>query len=111
MNASVRPWLDGAEKITVYITSERFYAAGSGKGIGKPTADSMSTELSEMPLFARAAIAEAEEYDHPVIVVCRDPFCAAKWAGFNLLAIKCDYFYILRRYYFKDKNVTCVVLS
>ena len=62
------------------------------------------------PLFARCAAEEASDYSHPVIVVCSDRFLVARWVGFNLLAVKCDYFFILRRFYFSKKSVSYVVL-
>ncbi|MBQ9116211.1 MAG: hypothetical protein IJY04_04250 [Clostridia bacterium] len=111
---TVRPWIEAAEKVTVYVTSDRFYPpkkGGEWSEKAKRTAERAEAELAEMSLFARCAVMEAEKYEHPVIVVCSDGFTAAKWAGFNLLTVKCDYFYVLRKYYFGKKEVTYVILS
>lgn len=63
------------------------------------------------PLFTRMAMEEAACYDHPVIIVCKGRFNSAKWLGFNLLAIKLDCFFILKRFYFSDKKMIYTVLS
>ena len=88
----LRTWISESERVTVYITSERLRGRGE-------------------PLFVRMARAESEEYSHPVITVCGDRLGVARWLGFNLLAVRCDYFYILRRYMLRDKSVTYIVLS
>lgn len=115
MNAEVREWIEGAERVTVYVTSDRFFRKkgnlraslrerrkGNDEGTGRD---------EPVPLFVRCAAEESVEYTHPVIVVCSDPFLVARWAGFNLLAVKCDYFFILRRFYFTKSNVSYLVLS
>lgn len=119
LNGAVKPWISQAESVTVYITSERFFDGVTKEKrcfyeIRKNACDgTLSDERqgSEAPLFVRCAFSEAEEYTHPVIVVCSDPFLVARWAGFNLLAVKCDYFFILRRFYFNKKRVSYLVLS
>ena len=111
MNGAVKSWISGAETVTVYITSESFFEKNFFWKKGKLSPKCEAVDGAKSPLFVRCAYAEAEEYTHPVIVVCRDPFLVAKWAGFNILAVKCDYFFILRRFYFKQKRVSYLVLS
>ena len=109
MNGEVRRWITEADNVTVYITSERFFERGSffcGVGWG-----AQEEHEGGGLLFARCAAFEAGEYTHPVIVVCGDPFLVARWAGLNLLLVKCDYFFILRRFYFNRKRVSYLVLS
>ncbi len=91
---TVTVWLKDANKITVYLSSERIFSDPS-------------------PLFMRFAGAEASEYDHPVIVLCSDPFLSVKWYSLNLLAIRPDYFFILKKYFFEKNpsNVIYIVLS
>ena len=113
MNGAVKSWISEAETVTVYVTSERFFAKKDFRRRKKRNWYSESEDWSgtQSPLFARCAYAEAGEYTHPVIVVCSDPFLVAKWAGINLLAVKCDYFFILRKFYFTRKRVSYLVLS
>ena len=124
MHGQVSEWLENAERITVYLTSAEFFCEGERRretagwknrigyadNRGK-TMQNDGNEVENRSLFARCAMAEAEEYTHPVIAVCGDRFFVAKWGGFNLLVIKCDYFFILRKYYFKDKKVSFIVLD
>ena len=124
MHKQVSEWLEKAERITVYLTSAEFFGEGERQRVsngqknytepaeehGKITVN--DEKIAEnRPLFARCAMAEAGEYTHPVIAVCRDRFFVAEWGGFNLLVIKCDYFFILRKYYFKDKKVSFIVIG
>ena len=121
MNDAVKSWILGAERVTVYVTSERFFEREKARGergrrrrdgtVTNGRAETEAERFARRPLFARCATVEAEEYTHPVIVVCSDPFLVARWAGFNLLAVKCDYFFILRRFYFSKTNVSYSVLS
>ncbi len=83
LGKTVKPWLAEAEKITVIITKERIFSNKNEK------------------LFLRIAEAEASDFTHPVIVVCRDNFIAAKWFSLNLLAVKTDYFFLIKRHYFR----------
>ena len=106
MHRVVSEWLSEAEKVTVYLTSEDFF----GKG-GLNFKISNKNEFETLPLFARCAMVEAGEYTHPVIVVCGGKFLTAKWGGINLLMVKCHYFFILKKYYFADKNVSFVVID
>ena len=118
LHGTVNPWLSQAEEITVYITSERFFGRSNSRF--QPFVRKNSVSLSEeeaeegraqSPLFVRCALAEASEYTHPVIVVCSDPFPVARWGGLNLLTVKCDYFFTLRRFYFNKKRVSYLVLD
>ena len=94
MNSKIREWLVTGEKVTVFITKERIFSNG------------------REPLFLRQAKQEANEHSHPVIVVCTDPMIAGKWYSLNLLAIKTDYFFILKRKFLENngKNTTYIVL-
>ncbi len=91
---SVSAWLKNAERITVYLSSEKIF-------VRKP------------PLFLRVAAEEAADYSHPVIVLCKDAFTSVKWYSFNLLAVKPDYFFILKKFFFGKKGLkmTYIVLS
>ena len=111
MNGTVKKWISEAETVTVYITSDNFFEKRSFGKKGKLYPECEGGKDAQSPLFVRCAYAEAGEYTHPVIVVCSDPFLVAKWAGFNILAVKCDYFFILRRFYFTQKRVSYLVLS
>ena len=119
MNDAVKSWILQADTVTVYVTSERFFGRVETafrlpilrKKRGGTTYGERVTELECRPLFARCATLEASEYTHPVIVVCSDPFLVARWGGLNLLAVKCDYFFILRRFYFSKKRVSYLVLD
>ena len=106
MHRIVGEWLFGAERVTVYLTSEDFL----GKG-GMNFKVTNENAFDTAPLFARCAMVEAGEYTHPVIVVCGGRFLTAKWEGFNLLKVKCHYFFILKKYYFAEKNVSYVVID
>ncbi len=90
----MRAWLSSAKKITVYLSSEKIF-------------------VKSPPLFLRCAAEEACEYDHPVIVLCKDPFASVKWYSFNLLAIKPDYFFLLKRLFFAPSGakITYIALS
>ncbi len=119
MNDAVKNWISQAESVTVYITSHRFFdstqrssvLALARKSVRNVSREESEAEFGRRPLFARCAILESEEYTHPVIVVCGDPFLVAKWAGLNLLAVKCDYFFILRRFYFTKTRVSYLLLG
>lgn len=91
---TVSAWLKSAEKLTVYLTSEKIFD-------------------KKTPLFLRFACAEATEYDHPVIVLCSDPFASVKWYSLNLLAIKPDYYFLLKKMFFARKGLktTYIALS
>ncbi len=91
---TVSAWLKNAEKITVYLSSEKIF-------VKKP------------PLFLRIAAEEASDYSHPVIVLCKDSFTSVKWYSLNLLAVKPDYFFILKNLFFGKKGVemTYIALS
>ena len=119
MNDAVKSWISQAETVTVYITTRRFFDSsreGSAFPFVRKKGERLSyedaeAEFNRRPLFARCATLESEEYTHPVIVVCGDPFLVAKWAGHNLLAVKSDYFFILRRFYFTKTRVLYLVLN
>ena len=91
---TVSEWLKNAENITVYLSSEKIF-------------------VKRPPLFLRAAAEEASDYSHPVIVLCKDNFTSVKWYSLNLLAIKPDYFFILKKMFFSKKNaeMTYIALS
>lgn len=111
-HGAVKSWVSASERVSVYVTSERFFGTRRRRRAKRYVCrETAEKSFSEAPLFARCAMLEAGEYTHPVIVVCSDPFLTAKWAGFNLLAVKCDYFFILRRYYLKEAQVSFFVLS
>jgi len=90
----IHEWLISGEKIVVFITKERVFSNGDEK------------------LFMRQAANEASLYSYPVIVICADPIIAAKWYSLNLLAIKTDYFFVLKKKYFQkcDEKITYIVL-
>lgn len=92
---SISAWLSDAEKITVFITKSSIFSNSAEN------------------LFMRHAKYEASLFTHPVIVLCKDRFIAAKWYSLNLLAIKPDYYFFLRRSQL-DKNrakITVIVLE
>ena len=91
---TVGAWLKDAEEITVYLSSERVL-------------------VRHAPLFFRIARAEASEYTHPVIVTCSDPFASVKWYGINLLTVKPDYYFLLKKMFLgKSKaKITYIALS
>lgn len=95
LHKTVKSWLAGAKSLTVYMTSEKCY--------GK----------TRNPLFMRCATSEASSYDHPVIVLCSDRIISAKWYSFNLLTVRADYFFILKKHYFRhfSGNITYISLS
>lgn len=84
-NKKIRNWLVAGETVTVFITKERVFSSTDDK------------------MFLRNAKFEASKLSGPVIVVCTDPFVAAKWYSLNLLAIKEDYFFTVKRK-FIEKN-------
>lgn len=91
---AVSRWLKKAEKITVYLTSEKIFT-------------------QKTPLFMRFAEIEADEYTHPVIALCSDSFASVKWYSLNLLAVKPDYYFLLKSMFFKKSmaKITYIVLS
>lgn len=93
-NKKIRNWLVAGETVTVFITKERVFSTTEDK------------------LFLKNAKLEASRYAGPVIIVCADPFIAAKWYSFNLLAIKEDYFFTVRRKFIEKNrlNSTFIVL-
>ncbi len=95
LHKTVKNWIYGAERASVYLTSEKCY--------GK----------TRKPLFLRCASEEAASYDHPVIVVCSDRILSAKWYGLNLLTVRPDYFFILKSHYFRhfSGKITYISLS
>ena len=94
MNRRIHEWMITGEKITVFITKERIFSNEPG------------------PMFLRQAKLEASDYSHPVIVVSSDPMIAGKWYSLNLLAIKTDYFFILKKKYLEKagKKTTYIIL-
>lgn len=90
----IHKWLILSEKIVVFITKERVFSTDEEK------------------MFLRQAKQEAALYSYPVIVICNDPIIAAKWYSLNLLAIKTDYFFVLKRKYFEKygNKTTYIVL-
>lgn len=91
----IRNWIRGANRITVYLSTEKIFSR------------------QKTPLFLRMAEYEASEYDHPVIVLSKDRFNAVKWYSLNLLAVRADYFFILKSYYFRhsSSNFTFIAVS
>ena len=79
-NREIKSWISDASKITVYLTNEKIFS-------------------NEPKLFLRVASSEAAEYSHPVIVLCSDKFISLKWYGINLLGIRSDYFFILKKHF------------
>jgi len=93
-NNEISAWIKNAEKITLYITSEKVFSG-------------------DKKLFFRSALQEAGEYSHPVIVLCSDHFLSLKWYGLNLLGVRSDYFFIIKKHLLSNTNanVTYIVLS
>ena len=79
-NTEIKNWLSSATKITVYLTGEKIFS-------------------DEPKLFLRAASSEAAEYSHPVIILCSDKFISLRWYGLNLLGIRSDYFFVIKKHF------------
>lgn len=79
-NGEIKNWLLNANKITVYLTNEKIFS-------------------NEQKLFLRVASSEAAEYSHPVIILCSDKFISLKWYGINLLGIRSDYFFVIKKHF------------
>ena len=94
LHKRIRGWLLSGENATVFITKERIFSK------------------TKKMMFLSDAMNEASRYTHPVIVICSDRFIAAKWYSLNLLAVKTDYFFILKRRYLskRDGKTTYIVL-
>ena len=94
LHKKISKWLVSGEKLTVFITKERIFS------------------ISDTPMFLADASSEASRFSHPVIVLCRDRFIAAKWYSLNLLAVKADYFFVIKRYYLPKRSgkITFIVL-
>ena len=94
---SIRPqisnWLKSTENLTVFITKERIFS-------------------NEQKLFLREALLRFQNTSQRAVIVCRDRFIAAKWYNENLLAVRCDYYFILKQYYLPkiSQKTTVVVL-
>ena len=86
LHRSVNQWIKAANQITVFLTAEKVLTASSS------------------PLFLRMAEEEAASYDHPVVVLVVDRFISAKWYSLNILLVRADYFFLLKRFYFSQKN-------
>ncbi len=95
LHKSVKSWITGAKHASVYLTAEKCY--------GK----------TRNPLFLRCASEEASSFDHPVIVLCSDRIISAKWYGLNLLTVRPDYFFVLKKHYFRhfSGKITYISLS
>ena len=78
-------WIRKDGEITVYITKERILSGDTKR------------------LFLRMAKAQALNRTSPIIIVCNDLFINTKWYAENILAVKTEYFFILRRNIL-DKN-------
>lgn len=100
----ITAWLGNPNGATVYITSGKFSCNCNN------TCNSKRSQCS-IPLFVRTAHAEAEQYTHPVILVCNGNFKALKWIGFNLLLVKPSCFFILKRYNLKNRNTVYVFVG
>ena len=94
MRKSIKKWLVTKQNVTVFITRESIFSASNDK------------------LFLRCAKLMASEYSAPVIVVCSDRFINAKWYSLNLLAVRTEYFFFLKRNFIEKKhlNSTFIVL-
>lgn len=94
LRKTIAKWLVTDMPVTVFVTKERVFSDSSDK------------------LFLRMAKSEASQYTGPVIVVCTDHFIGAKWYSFNLLAVKTDYFFILKRHFIEKNHLvsTFIVL-
>lgn len=118
----ISAWLSGAEEVSVYVTAGSFYGLGArqrGKhrfvsrearrrAAGK--SDGACREC-ELPLFARVAMLEAAKDRHAVMVVCGEGLGGVRWLGHDLLAVRLNCFYLLKRRYLDRKRVTYVILS
>ncbi len=95
LHKTVKSWIMGAKCASVYLTSEKCY--------GK----------THNPLFLRCAMDEAASYDHPVIILCSDRIISAKWYAFNLLTVRADYFFVLKKHYLRrfSGKITYISLS
>jgi hypothetical protein len=94
IKSGIRKWLVTEQPITVFIASEHVFSASPDK------------------MFLRAAKQQAATLTGPVILVCSDAILCAKWYALNLLAIRTDYFFILRRNFIEKNSlkVTYIVL-
>lgn len=93
LHKNLREWLLGGQNLTVFITKSKLFS-------------------NESALFLRNAMHEASALTHPVVVVCTDRFIAAKWVSLNLLAVKTDYFFVLKQFYIPKRGgkTTVIVL-
>lgn len=94
MRKSIKNWLSDENGVTVFITRERIFSNAPDK------------------LFLRYATLLAKKRSGPVIVVCADRFINAKWYSLNLLAVRTEYFFFLKRNFIEKKhlNSTFIVL-
>lgn len=76
----ISAWLENASKITVYLTNEKIF-------------------VKDAKLFLRDASFEASAYSHPVIVLCTDRFISLRWYGINLLGVRSDYFFLIKKHF------------
>ena len=92
---SISAWLSNTKKITIFITKSCIFSNNTDS------------------LFMRQAKQEAATFTHPVIVLCKDRFIAARWYSLNLLAIKPNYYFFLRRSQLDKKSaeITVIVLE
>ncbi len=72
-------WLLSGDTVTFFVTKEKIF------------------DCNEKRLFLRQAEELASAYKSPVIIVCRDRFLCSKWYSLNLLAVKANYFFALKR--------------
>ena len=94
VSAEIGEWLGAGKLVTVFITKERVFSNDKQK------------------LFVRDACEIAASKKNPVIIVCTDTVLASKWYSLNVLAVRAEIFFILRRK-FLDKiasKTTFIVL-
>lgn len=78
-NKKIRNWITAGETVTVFITKERLFSTNGDK------------------MFLRTAKLEASKGSGTVIIVCADSFISAKWHSENILAVKENYFFSIKK--------------
>ncbi len=78
-NKKIENWLTAGEMITVFITNTKAFSTHSNS------------------LYIRHAKTLSNSPKNRVLVVCSDPFPCAKWYAENILAVKENYFFVLKR--------------
>ena len=85
-NKKIRNWLVTGEPVTVFITDKKIFSK------------------DENALFLRDAEQIASSHNGPVVIVCKDRFISAKWYSLNILAVKENYLFTIRRKFIEKSS-------